>query len=104
MSGHARWTFDKDEGDWLVMDDDFYTVCVVHDEAGQESEKKARLIAAAPELLETLVSAVNAIEQGGLGDLMCCDGRDCGCRASTNGDLLAHDLRAVIAKTTGGAE
>lgn len=68
---------------------------------GTDLFANARLIAAAPELLEALNAAVEAIEHGGLDDVMCCNGWDCGCRASTNGDLLVHDLRAAIAKATG---
>ena len=58
---------------------------------------------AAPELLEALTVAVAAIDKGGLDDVMCCNGWECGCRAATNGELLIHDLRVVIAKATGGA-
>lgn len=62
---------------------------------------KAR--AAVAELINGLKQAVAAIEHGGLDDLMCCDGRDCGCRAATNGDRLVHDLRAALARVTGSA-
>ena len=61
----------------------------------------ARLIAAAPEMLQALTAVVEAMDKGGLDELMCCNGRECGCRAATNGDLLVHELRFLIAKATG---
>lgn len=73
------------------------TICTL----SLNNPENARLLAAAPELLEALTAAVAAIDKGGLDDAMCCDGRHCGCRAATIGERLAHDLRDVIAKATG---
>lgn len=71
--------------------------------ANDAVEAHERLRAAAPEMLQALTSVVEALDKGGLDDVMCCNGWDCGCRAATNGELLVHDLRALIAKATGAA-
>ncbi len=116
MSKHtpAPWSVQKSEDcmgrklddmvRWVITADDhglwISTGPTWDPEHAEESEANARLIAAAPEMLAALNAAVKAIEHGGLDDVMCCNSWDCGCRASTNGDLLVHDLRAVIAKAT----
>ena len=61
----------------------------------------ARLIAAAPELLAAVEEAIASVEAGNLYEAMCCSGHDCGCRGSSNADLLVYDLRATIAKARG---
>ncbi len=54
------------------------------------------------DLLDALREAVSGIESGELDDLLCCGGgSECGCRGSTKGQLLAHNLRAAIAKAEG---
>ena len=66
-----------------------------------EDEANARLIAAAPELLAAVEEAIASVEAGNLYEAMCCSGHDCGCRGSSNADLLVYDLRAAIAKARG---
>lgn len=61
----------------------------------------ARLIAAAPELLEAAHFALELIETGTIYEQQCCDGGgDCGCRGATYADEAEHFLRAAIAKAT----
>lgn len=109
MSKHipGPWVIDKVSGGWAVRAPKWGYVAI-HETSGlshfdERQEANRRLIAAAPDLLAALTAAVEAIEHGGLDDVMCCNGWNCGCRAATNGDRLVHDLRAAIAKATGEA-
>jgi hypothetical protein len=62
----------------------------------------ARLIAAAPDLYDAALAAMEWIEGGRIYDQQCCGGgSDCGCRGSTYADEAVHYLRAALAKATG---
>ena len=66
-----------------------------------EAQANARLIAAAPELLEAADVALGLIEGGRIYDQQCCGGgSDCACRGSTFADEATHFLRAAILKAT----
>ncbi|HAW61413.1 MAG TPA: hypothetical protein DCX26_03665 [Pseudomonas sp.] len=77
--------------------------CTAVTGCGEKSEANARLIAAAPLMLEALQVATDALDgvPDDLDSQICCHGHECGCRGSTNRDLLVCDLRAVIAKARG---
>lgn len=69
------------------------------DSAGGVMEANARLIAAAPEMLEALQCMIDAYSEPD--QQLCCDGQDCGCMGSTVRQLAEHCARAAIAKAIG---
>lgn len=69
-------------------------------EAHDEAEANARLIAAAPDLLEELKNLLAAYEQPDR-QLCCHGGQDCGCRGATVHSQAQHYARAAIAKAEG---
>lgn len=64
-----------------------------------ELEANARLIAAAPDLLQALVNLVSAYSEPD--DRVCCNGVDCGCFGATKHQEAEHYARAAIAKARG---
>lgn len=69
-----------------------------------EVAANARLIAAAPDLLEAAKIALSLIDGGRIYEQQCCGGgAECGCRGSTYADEAVHFLRAAIARATGEA-
>lgn len=97
------WTYQENSDAYthIVRGPTNCLICQLSQSTHVEIEANARLIAAAPEMLQALTAVVEAMDKGGLDELMCCNGRECGCRAATNGDLLVHELRALIAEATG---
>lgn len=63
------------------------------------NEANARLIAAAPELLQALKDLIHAYEEPDR--RVCCDRRDCGCFGSTVHEMARHYARDAIAKAEG---
>lgn len=69
-----------------------------------EATANARLIAAAPDLLDAAKIALSLIDGGRIYEQQCCGGgAECGCRGSTYADEAVHFLRAAIARATGEA-
>lgn len=66
--------------------------------ADEELEANARLMAAAPDLLEALENLMAAYSQPE--DRICCNGVDCGCMGATTYQQAEHYARAAIAKAT----
>ena len=64
-------------------------------------EANARLIAAAPDLLEALENLLDAYSKPD--QRMCCIGTDCGCMGATIYDQAEHYARAAIARARGEA-
>ncbi len=61
-------------------------------------------VAGQAELARALTEAVRIIEQESsewLDSAICCSGHDCGCRGSSNRDLVVHDLRATLSQHSG---
>lgn len=72
------------------------------EELGEGNLADARLIAAAPDLLEAAIGALGLIESGRIYEQQCCGGgTDCACRGSTYADEAAHYLRLAITRATG---
>lgn len=110
-----RWNFDKDEGDWLVMDDSFAIIAIVQEESDVEPEDVARLLAAAPELLEACQTFAEWLRREDAGS----EGQPwAGKRGTPEGEatwrewwdenlricnLANEQVRAAIAKATGAA-
>lgn len=67
-------------------------------EQQEQQEANARLIAAAPDLLEALENLMAAYSQPE--DRICCNGVDCGCMGATTYQQAEHYARAAIAKAT----
>lgn len=63
------------------------------------AKENARLIAAAPDLLQALGDLLQAYSEPDR--RLCCDGRDCGCMGSTVHQQAEHYARLVIAKAEG---
>lgn len=61
----------------------------------------ARLIAAAPELLEAADIALGLISGGRIYEQQCCGGQECGCQGSTYADEAVHFLKSAIKKALG---
>lgn len=100
--------FKHTPGEWTVIDaqhgfiiealDSAYDVAVVRNIGNQDNQANAHLIAAAPDLLATLL---NLLEVHGQEDrLLCCDGRECGCMGATVHQEAEHLARSAIAKAT----
>lgn len=89
-----RWNFDKDEGDWLVMDDSFAIIAIVQEESDVEPEDAARLLAAAPEGLSVAEFVYQALLRHPAD----------GWRTSADGQHSLCVLRAFIASATGKSE
>jgi len=66
---------------------------------GVNRDANARLIAAAPDLLDALSVLLNVYS--GPDRALCCDGRDCTCMGSTRYQEAEHYARAAIAKAEG---
>lgn len=62
-------------------------------------EANARLIAAAPELLEALEDLLTVYSKPD--DRICCNGVDCGCMGATEHQRAEHYARELIAKARG---
>ncbi|HEJ1761975.1 TPA: hypothetical protein SLV11_005855 [Pseudomonas aeruginosa] len=73
-------------------------VTTVVEEVTRGDEANARLIAAAPDLLESLENLMAAYSQPE--DRICCNGVDCGCMGATTYQQAEHYARAAIAKAT----
>lgn len=52
-------------------------------------------------LCESLRGVIAEVEGGNLYGAMCCSGHDCGCRGSSNADLLVHNIRETLAAIEG---
>lgn len=87
--------------DWSDIDDRSSRICHLPAEVmeGFNSLNNARLIAAAPELLQALENLLTAYS--GPDDRICCNGTDCGCMGVTEHQLAEHYARAAIAKARG---
>lgn len=86
--------------DKLSVEAGNYFVCTVDHSAVQEAN--ARLIAAAPDLLEALKNLMCAYSEPD--DRPCCSGTDCGCMGATRYQQAEHYARSAIAKATGSAK
>lgn len=75
------------------------TIAYVHQGAITNAEANARLIAAAPEILQALEDLLHAYSEPDR--RLCCDGRDCGCMGSTVHQQAEHYARAAITKAKG---
>lgn len=64
-----------------------------------KNEAAARLLAAAPELLYALEDLL--LVHSKPDELLCCNGRDCGCMGATAYQQAEHNARAAIAKAEG---
>lgn len=110
----APWKYRPNEhDDWgRVVGSDGLTICYArvsrftpeeqqsHREKGTDPvEGIARLIAAAPDLLEALESLLDAYSKPD--ERLCCDGRECGCRGSTVYQMAEHYARAAISRAEG---
>ena len=62
-------------------------------------EHNAQLIAAAPDLLESLENLLDAYSKPD--QRMCCSGYECGCMGSTIYDQAEHYARAAISRAKG---
>ncbi len=68
-------------------------------EDAKEAEANARLIAAAPDLLQALENLVATYSEPD--DRVCCNGVDCGCFGVTKHQEAEHYAREAIAKARG---
>ena len=59
----------------------------------------AALRASHDALVEALEAAADALEgkTDDIDEAICCSGHECGCRGSTNRDLLSHNIRTALA-------
>lgn len=105
------------EGEWFAKRDGWSTVYVECRIGGgmlqevaacgptasgpDEQEANARLIAAAPDLLEALENLLGAYSKPD--QRMCCSGTDCGCMGTTIYDQAEHYARSAIARARGEA-
>ena len=64
-----------------------------------EGDANARLITAAPDLLDALSNLLQAYSEPDRS--LCCDGRDCGCMGSTVYQEAEHYASKAIAKAKG---
>lgn len=99
MSKHTPgpWVHDRD-GEILGPDN----VIVVYAHGAQravQTDEDARLIAAAPDLLEALENLIDACSRPD--GRICCDGHDCGCMGTTYHQLAEHYAKEAIAKARG---
>ena len=89
--------------DWTDIDDRSSRICHMPAEIMENfnSMNNARLIAAAPELLEALQNIMDAYS--GPDKRICCNGIGCGCMGATAYQQAEHYARAAIAKAKGEA-
>ncbi|KKX25331.1 hypothetical protein [Rhizobium sp. LC145] len=113
MSKHTPgpWSFRTDArtGDNGIMADGtgvfveaFAEIRHSGENARDEALANARLIAAAPDLLQALEDLLHAYSEPDR--RLCCDGRDCGCMGSTVHQQAEHYARLAIAKAEGRSE
>lgn len=96
-NGHTPgpWSFRGCDGGWAIdfNEDQEQVVDYVYEEAD------ARLIAAAPDLLEALSNLLSVYAKPD--ELICCSGHECGCMGASVYEQAEHYARAALAKARG---